>query len=453
VYNDQTAAMTNTSTFQPMVKIIEVGPDSHLAKLHKHSTNLHYYGVDAKSVEGIFGYILLCQHGRRDLAEESLTIKRIQNNPCQIRPWIGSKKVVSCVDFQIAAPHIYRDILYEQLNQPASPFRAAFIKEIQDVPNKKIDFVVYSSNKDMVYTVGFSKRDYANVLPDDPSIGFNFYGDHLSKMAKMYRCGKPVPAPTFGGSLVNSRLFMQRSYTRTVLIVSDSIPRNVKSIQGGYRVSVSGGRYADIAEELEYQWEHCGVHIAQFQFVIIVIGVNVIQRESERENIASINPIGNLLIDEARKRTSKDIIFSTPFNHPTVPDARRHVEAVQNYFAGENIHVMSWFERDNPFIDANGELEMAYSDFKDYFHLSHRGFRLHWLEWCRLIPELMTINYKLSEDSKSVDSLRKRPRDPESGPCPYATTSGFQPPAKKPRFPSQAHRSAGVSRKSRDGRG
>jgi hypothetical protein len=188
----------------------------------------------------------------------------------------------------------------------------------------------------------------------------------------------------------NVSLDARTEFRRTVCLVSDSIWRHIKSIEGGCIFYESGATFGELAGRLA---EHF-VTLTKYRFVIFSAGPND-SKKSPEEQIRSFDKLKRFM-EPLRFHPQTQVLFNLGFDIPEFPKAASYNQWFQERFTHEmnadNFHIMDWSDPHiNYGLVTPSRIENGHLFDKDRKHPNELGLKEIWRRIHRTVPRFRDL--------------------------------------------------------------
>jgi hypothetical protein len=281
------------------------------------------------------------------------------------------------------------------------------------------NLIVCSSGNETTYSCGLKQTEVARLYDESDSPFLP--GNHV--WARVMR--KVLNASLGDYTVFNfapKLQFMQEpikfpeSHPKTVLVVSNSLTRYIRSLEMGKHIVVPGATFKRLIEEINSK----DIDVTQFHFVVLQAGVIECDDGREAEK-SSMEALRSFLASITRNLDSPTFLVCPTFPYS---DVHHNTRGYGKWLSRKlrdipNVLVFDWDNVPSPFFP-NGRRN---SDlFDDKTHISRLGTMHLWRLWQGSIPQLSLISCDLHQypygkrpaevDSASGTGTRGRPHSP-----------------------------------------
>ena len=317
----------------------------------------------------------------------------LRHRPESIKSWVDSQFTLNSF-WLFRLDEVYETVAIHLLSRPGNVLSKEFRRDSRSTLYPERLQYYSCSTKEMIFGCGFRfespKIDDLEVPP-----GQNLWGRIVTKIFKTWLRGHEQSPPMDITSLIDGTLRPPPNDTtrKTILLLTDSMGRQVKAIPAGDVVRIGGGVYGDLAGEIQAR----NLVLSQYKYIIVVCGTNHCRYMNYELWHRSLDELWACLKPALDVNPNTRIIFNTPIWHPRQRYVVDHGRWVTDKFYGvAGVHMFEWHEpRGNPFVLANRSLRRRLFHH-DRFHVCHKGFRVLWDAWCSVFEELRAIDFKFS---------------------------------------------------------
>lgn len=349
---------------------------------------LRVHHQPVSSIEAGFWFIAMKLDHRTDLANDFLANERLHRRPSEIKHWALQCGYEPSANVVMNAPTVYSDLVIDQLRRQGNPLKFQFDDLIRRYGTTfSVKFLV--CGPDRVWATG-CREPAVTENPHGDFPGFNLYGELLCSIFKQYRSGPVDPVFGIRGIMRGDVTLDADNTSKTVLFLSDSIGRQIKTVDSGHFRVISGGTFGRLSDVIVAE----GVAHRDFSLMIIHCGINDSQRgvpTRERSWLAMEQCLTKWISEGFQ---ACNIIISLPIPHPSCSDVRSYSSWVETRAVRMGMNIVNWSRLPSSPFGEHGLSDLRLYD-KDRFHLSHAGFSKLWHQWCDLMPSLSTVGYQM----------------------------------------------------------
>ena len=383
----------------PEPEVIEVTRGHPLHPSHTFYEKMPLGDVNVTCLWMGYYYMYLQHHNKPEAAEQLLSHPQVMWNPDLIFDTLIRTNVPEPnVNFVVHGVEVMRSIMLYQMQCSGSPFVEALDKELAGKKDpENIEFRVYNSNKEMIFTSGWAYGQWR-----EPVRGFNCYAEILKEMVHSIVTEEPVPNPLFPQISTDFNLYLPYQ-KKSLFVLSDSQGKFIDNIVGGKVISVSGGDFGHMVKVHNRE----DLNFRAYPWVYLYCGTNcrAKSRYAQTQQEFDWRNLRDILVREAAARGNETIVFCTSFEHPYVDVSPGLANRIERELHGTGVQCINWQRIGNPFLDPDGQPAAGlYDTFKKRtayardaeIHLNHAGLSLLWKTWSTYIPDLKFLPMTLS---------------------------------------------------------
>jgi hypothetical protein len=374
---------------------VYIGHQDELSRFYrKHRVWL--FGKCFNSVEMVVWFILLTIHGFCAAANDMVDLPALRRHPDSIKSWAESAGLQLSSAWLFNIDHLYHSVVTYFASLHSNAIRKD-LKAYRKLMRRRSGTLTFfaCSVREMVLGCGF-RQESAKIKDHELPPGQNLYGKIIRMLYDNY-VRKRLPTPYSLEGLLRGLEGPLRYQLHTILLLSDSMCRQIMSIPGGHIFRHSGGWYDTLANTLF----NCPIILNDYRYIIIVCGINVARRYDLRAWHRSWYALFDMLRPVLCGNTQTRVLFHSPIWHPSVRYVVDHgiwIRRMTSEFP--TLTFFDWYHpENNPFVTRHRRLNLSLFSKRDRFHLNHKGFRVLWDRMGEVYPELLRLDFKFcSED-------------------------------------------------------
>jgi hypothetical protein len=373
------------------------------------------------SITQMFASCMFAQHG---MAEESVSFWRSRQRLVEYPPDIKGAVLGRFQHFNmpVEASWLFRakDIMMAVLLEVLENRDGQFRRELVRLEGRYVGllrFVVLTfSGTERLWTSGHPP----STLPRNAAeyAGLNLYGECLTELYEKWTLQRSYDT-SLPVDLLLTCMMPRTTYRRTVLVLGDSTPRHVASIESGTLFYESGLVLGDIAFCFKRRWGN----VQDYKFVIVFGSTNDAQRLRSVEEREGSWGVMRDLLSILRNHPDTVVIFCTGIglpNWPRVPEYTLWLRDVfmRDFGDASNFHFIDWsVPADYNFFFKKGRPDYYYLD-DDEKHPTNIGTRRMWRYLCHYDAQhisqglLRLIRVTFRDDTYSMPTISQLARVP-----------------------------------------